>query len=529
MKQRFVVMVSILAFALSGVSAAAAPVSQNASVITGQEVPLVPLLTALALQAHKRIWVLPNTPNLAQVGSMSAKTPLENLLQIVRFNGLVARTFDGTLVIGTPLEVASVLPPQGPVGSSTTKLERAIVPVVGIDAQTLLTKIQDSLPAGTIALPTSKNGIYVIGSQRAVDLVRANADPLAGKVVPVQVYRPNYITAKDALAQINAHLQPTPPESVVADGASNSISIAGPPAYLQQVLALMQQVDVPVRSVDYDVIIAEADPKQVNVQAGITLGQAQTQFQAVGTTAVGTVAPPLPWIGILGFPLSMGVNLAAQLSLSEAHGHAHVLQRLKCFAVNGQSCVTGYQEAIPYPSSTNPYYGTTSYATEDVGVSITLQPQISNDAVTTAADIKYSTIAGTGAGNIPIIASRPTTTTVNTPIGQSFVLTGLYDDSASYNRTGIPILSSIPLIGALFSTVQKQENQQELVVLLTPHVIAGGAPGINGPQVPDIPPLLNSLPGGAPSPAPNPEPPAPAPTTPPVWGVPTPLATAAPS
>ncbi len=50
-------------------------------------------------------------------------------------------------------------------------------------------------------------------------------------------------------------------------------------------------------------------------------------------------------------------------------------------------------------------------------------------------------------------------------------LGGLFRDSNSFGKNGIPILSRIPVLGALFGTQTNTQNRTELIVLLRPHVL----------------------------------------------------------
>jgi general secretion pathway protein D len=56
--------------------------------------------------------------------------------------------------------------------------------------------------------------------------------------------------------------------------------------------------------------------------------------------------------------------------------------------------------------------------------------------------------------------------------GQTVVIGGLIKESSSGGRSGVPVLSRIPVVGALFGFQRKTVNRSELMLLLTPHVIA---------------------------------------------------------
>jgi general secretion pathway protein D len=59
--------------------------------------------------------------------------------------------------------------------------------------------------------------------------------------------------------------------------------------------------------------------------------------------------------------------------------------------------------------------------------------------------------------------------------GQTAVLGGLSDHQRDANQSGIPILSSIPLIGGLFGRASRRATETELFLFLTPTVLATDA------------------------------------------------------
>jgi type II secretory pathway component GspD/PulD (secretin) len=71
---------------------------------------------------------------------------------------------------------------------------------------------------------------------------------------------------------------------------------------------------------------------------------------------------------------------------------------------------------------------------------------------------------------VPTIANRYIKTTVSVPNDGTIVLGGLIQSSDQEGRSGIPYLSRIPYVGALFRSTTKEKIRRELVVLLRPHV-----------------------------------------------------------
>jgi len=59
--------------------------------------------------------------------------------------------------------------------------------------------------------------------------------------------------------------------------------------------------------------------------------------------------------------------------------------------------------------------------------------------------------------------------------GETAVIGGLTVTSVTKNRSGIPLLSGLPIIGKLFSFSKDEENRRDLIILVTPRIIDDGA------------------------------------------------------
>ena len=76
-----------------------------------------------------------------------------------------------------------------------------------------------------------------------------------------------------------------------------------------------------------------------------------------------------------------------------------------------------------------------------------------------------------GVGLVPTIGTRELVTTVTVPNEATVVLGGLITVTDRDKVSGIPILSSIPGIGKLFSTTKKEQDRQELIIFIQPKIV----------------------------------------------------------
>lgn len=113
----------------------------------------------------------------------------------------------------------------------------------------------------------------------------------------------------------------------------------------------------------------------------------------------------------------------------------------------------------------------------DAGVSVSVTPQIGVDGVVTASVAPIVTEqTGTvttpdGLVTEPILSIRETMTSVRVPDGRAIVIGGLRSTRKSEEVTGVPVLSNIPLLGALFRGTVQSRDEVELMVVVVPRIL----------------------------------------------------------
>ena len=118
-----------------------------------------------------------------------------------------------------------------------------------------------------------------------------------------------------------------------------------------------------------------------------------------------------------------------------------------------------------------------------------------------------------GRSILPVITTRRASTTVQLFDGQSYAIGGLIKNNQVSNITGVPWLSEVPILGALFRSTDFQHDRTELLFVITAHLVKPLPPDAPLPTTPLAPPsrrelMLGGMMEGSPSRVP---PPAPAP------------------
>lgn len=160
-----------------------------------------------------------------------------------------------------------------------------------------------------------------------------------------------------------------------------------------------------------------------------------------------------------------------------ANSQVRVSDGVEAKAAFGQDVPIPVTQIVPLQQGGIPIQPQTTFQYKTVGVNITMTPRAhANDDVSLALAIDLSTLAGT-LNDLPIIGTRQVTTSIRLRDGETNILSGLIREDERTTKETIPGLGDIPILGSLFARNQRQAEQTDVVILLTPHVLRGLAVG----------------------------------------------------
>ncbi|MEK7240587.1 MAG: AMIN domain-containing protein [Gemmatimonadota bacterium] len=111
---------------------------------------------------------------------------------------------------------------------------------------------------------------------------------------------------------------------------------------------------------------------------------------------------------------------------------------------------------------------------QEIGIRLRVTPRVTaNRQVNLIVDATQEQLVNISAAG-PNTNKRESHNEVLVADGETAVIGGLTQTQVSTNRTGIPILSKLPFIGRLFSEVDTIERKQDLLILITPHILDEG-------------------------------------------------------
>jgi pilus assembly protein CpaC len=208
-------------------------------------------------------------------------------------------------------------------------------------------------------------------------------------------------------------------------------------------------------------------------------------------------------------------GIGAVLKALESKGYFQSLAEPNLIAYNGQeaSFLAGGEFPVPIVQGGNS--NSISVQFKEFGVRLTFRPTIAGDVIRLKVKPEVSSLdfnngVTLNGFRIPALLTRRAETDVELRDGQSFAIAGLLNNVTQDDRAAIPILSKLPIIGALFRSKADRAERTELMVLITPRLVRPLDPD-EVPPLPTRPKSFLPAPTGEEDAPPPVEPPPPAP------------------
>ena len=223
----------------------------------------------------------------------------------------------------------------------------------------------------------------------------------------------------------------------------------------------------------------------------------------VGSTSSPSNFGAIPGAGIAGVPSVYAANqsstfslffsglpkfpFSAMVSLLESNGLAKMLAEPTLVAMSGQEAKFLAGGEFPIPYSTN--FGQVSVQWKKFGILLAFTPTVVDDQsihlkmAAEVSDVDPSRSVIIGGFSIPGLQSRQSETTVRLGDGQSFAIAGLLSNRVRSQIDRVPFFGDLPVLGALFRSVNYRRDESELLVVVTARLARPLAPH----QVPPLP------------------------------------------
>jgi pilus assembly protein CpaC len=397
----------------------------------------------------------------------------------------------GLLIAAATLSLVALLLPapaasQTRIGAYNDARAGAVMTLAVNKSQTLRTEraVQKAVvgnPDIADVLPVSTSSVYVLG--KSIGSTNVSLIDRQGNLVAVV----DVVVTPDAqgLKRTLAELMPTEAvgvtisnDSVVLGGTVSSAAAADRAATLAETFAPKKVINMMSVGTAQQVLL---EVRFSEMQRGTVkqLGINQVSWDnlpggsagLVQTTAADRNNNPYQ-IGVL---IPGAGNLNIQIDALEREGMIRTLAQPNLIALSGEtaSFLAGGEFPIPIAAA----LGNVNVQFKEFGVSLAFSPTVLEDglinilvapevsALDPEASIEVSGI------RIPGLKVRRARTMLELRDGQSFALAGLIQSNFSDTIRGIPLLSQIPIIGALFRSSAFKRDETELVIIVTPRIV----------------------------------------------------------
>ena len=255
------------------------------------------------------------------------------------------------------------------------------------------------------------------------------------------------------------------------DRRLNAVILRGPPARLAAIKREIAMLDVPVTSVVLETEFVELSETGAR-NLGLDFNNANGQITAVNVD----YSKGFP--GFSDTPRLGGVNAAFQVALYAqiAKGEGKIVSKPRISAQSGTTAKIVTGDALPILTSialsgVNAVQQQVEYV--NVGVTLQIAPRVSDDGFVTAHVFAVvSSVTGFSQG-YPTISQREASTSATVRDGEPFVIGGLTEESRILNKSKLPLLGDLPLLGALFTTEHTSQAKRDLYIVVTPHIVSG--------------------------------------------------------
>ena len=167
--------------------------------------------------------------------------------------------------------------------------------------------------------------------------------------------------------------------------------------------------------------------------------------------------------------------LGAALDFLQTKGASKTVSNPSILCVNNQESSIYVGKTISVQTGSSVSTGavqSNTYKREDIGLTLKIKPRVSSsDKVTLDVETVLENVVGTDVNDQPITTKQNVLTQSILRHGESIIIGGLVKTYETDDESKIPLLGHIPLLGELFTHHDTKEEQDNLLVILTPYVI----------------------------------------------------------
>ncbi len=397
----------------------------------------------------------------------------------MKFRSIVQAAMLGVLISGTPVSDAFAQTLRISEGRTQSALKVPLNRAIVLEADTPFAELSVANPLIADIATLSERTVYVLGKLPGrTTLTLLGPDGRLITNVEVQV-TPDIAELKERLKQLLPRERievRTANDGIILSGMVSSIGVVDEAIEIAQryapdaVLNLMtvggsHQVQLKVRFAE----MSRSVTKELG--ASFSVDGIEADFTGGGaplTSPNGTLA--------IGFGAG-SVDFDILIEALETEGVVRTLAEPNLTALSGRTASFLAGGEVPIPVFSGEDGGQVSVEYRPFGVNLQFLPTvIGEDVIDLELTASVSSIDPTAAteidgGLVDGFSTRETSTVVQMRDGESFAIAGILQDDFTDSISGVPFLSDLPVLGALFRSASYQRDQSELVIIITAHLV----------------------------------------------------------
>jgi type IV pilus assembly protein PilQ len=319
-------------------------------------------------------------------------------------------------------------------------------------------------------VPIKESGyIYVMNTTdyRAQQLTNAQSMQLAESTDPLrrEIVKLSNVAADEMSKSVTSLLSTR--GKITVSEHNNALIIFDTKENINQIASVIQQLDVETQQISISckmIQVSSGDLQDMGIHWGFFDADAGVNVEHLPATNFVSGALEKLSYGILS---PQRFSVALEYLFSDNRGEIVAQPQITTVDNKEARIFMGDQVPVKYLDEAR----NTVIRMVEAGTELTVTPHVSGDN-RVMLDLFPKKKSYVMQNDVPVVSEQSAKTNVSVNDGETVVIAGLTSNEDIKTSSGIPVLKDIPIIGHLFKRSNKTKNKKDLIIFVTPHIVA---------------------------------------------------------